>query len=174
MSDIFQLHAVLAHILREPVKGKWTALTPQQEQILYGPQDHGRDPQYPGGRKWGLYSWSVIGSDKQIDGGLHHMLFGEGVPADIPKCSALDNRRVLILGPLPYQGNLPMNRDFSGMIPEVTIMTQYDSAAVTEMLQKIADVPQKQKDIAAWRNAVDTNVGSGDAAGHLKELGEDV
>jgi hypothetical protein len=80
-------------------------------------------------------SWRGLGADGVVDLQSHeHWVWGEGIPADIPK---FDDVRVLLLSEPPYKRSFGINAIFEGLEPDLTVVRQLSLQEVTDVLDRI-------------------------------------
>lgn len=89
---------------------------------------------------WDLFQWTALRPDGTlpdgyIETGDAHLVWNEGVPADIAE---LDGRRVVLLAPSPYLRSFRPTRMYENLDPWVRVERVLEDGEVTAVLEKIA------------------------------------
>jgi hypothetical protein len=140
IADNFQLHTLLAGaIIGSPARGMVTGKAPSKRAVAecrdsaVGPD--GGDNVHGA---FNLWNWGGLQSDGRLpDGqteGSDHWIWNEGCPADIVP---FEGRRVVVLGPPPYERYWRAGRLFPGMVGELAVERPLKEADVENWLKRL-------------------------------------
>jgi hypothetical protein len=140
IADNFQLHTLLAGaIIGSPAKGMVTGEAPSKRAVAEcrdSAVGRGGGDNVTGA--FNLWNWGGLQPDGRLpDGqteGSNHWIWNEGCPADIVP---FEGRRVVLLGPPPYERYWRAGRAFHGMVGELTVERRLSEAEVVDWLNRL-------------------------------------
>jgi hypothetical protein len=143
LADNFQLHTLLAdRLIGAEEDGLLPGTRPDRAAVLaasHGPVDgkiilaHGH---------FNLWAWTGLQTDGRLPEGINgheHWLWNEDFPGDIPQ---LDETRIILLGPPPYDRVWRAGRVFVNMAGSVELQERLTTEATEAWLQRIMQAGQ--------------------------------
>ena len=145
ISDNFQLHALLAgSLIGSPAEGWLEGNRPDPQTIAEC--RNARMTGKPGivHGSFNLFNWTAMKPDGSLPTGqgqdtAKHWIWNEGWPAEI---APFEGRRVVLLGPPPYDRSWNSGRQFSGMFAEMTVERKLASSEVHDWRKRLAAAPR--------------------------------
>jgi hypothetical protein len=145
IADNFQLHTLLGGALIGKPKDGWlTGEKPSKRAVA---EFRDADIGAKGGAEitgpFNLLNWTGLRPDGSLSGGhapdeVDHWIWNEGCPADIVP---FEGRRLVLLGPPPYDRHWRAGRQFSGMPGELAVERTLPAAEVNAWLARLRSAP---------------------------------
>lgn len=138
VADNFQLHTLLGAALVP------RGLPGQAPAAAVAACARGEGPQEAEGAALGVFNllhWTALAPDGTLppDAASEHWVWNEGAPADI---RPFEGRRVVVLGPPPYERSWNAARLFDAMRADATVERELDAAEVQAWLRKLGGAPR--------------------------------
>jgi hypothetical protein len=146
ISDNFQLHTLLEGAIIGPPAQGWVEGVAPSARAVAECRDASVDQR--GGDNvtgaFNLWNWTGLQSDGALPEGHKkdvsaQWIWNEGCPAEI---IPFQGRRIVLLGPPPYQRHWRAGRQFHGMPGELAVERTLDVATVCEWLDRLRKAPR--------------------------------
>lgn len=155
ISDNYQLQGLLAHSVSEIFPEHCEPVSQDVVSCFLGEGECER----PGFLlpKWQTLLWTAYEGENQVSLEQVHFIWGAGVPADIMKCPALEDRRVILLESPPYSRSMNICRDFEALKASCQVTQVFDSQTVETMLEALSCYSVEERIEALQMHAQETN-----------------
>lgn len=139
VADNFQLNTLLADaLIREGSQGPEWGLPGERPapEAVADATGEGEPAEVSCVGQWNLHGWRALAADGTLpeDGPSDHWIWNEGRPADI---EPFEGRRVIVIGPAPYERSWRAARSFSGLAASLELTRQLEPAEVADWLQRL-------------------------------------
>lgn len=143
LADNFQLHTLLADSLIGPVEdGLLSGERPETAAVLAASSGLVDDRIVLARGHFNLWAWTGLQPDGRLPDGINgheHWLWNEAFPCDIPQ---LDETRIVLLGPPPYERVWRAGRAFVNMAGSVELQEQFTTEATDAWLHRMVRATQ--------------------------------